>query len=438
MSPTLPDPHHPTSEELFAYRDGELPADRRALIEAHVMACAQCRERIDAMSSAEADLRSRPDGADEEYFDRMTESVLAKVGAGMRVVSREPAREEAEPAPASREPSRREPSSRESPGREPSGREAAGAELPRIDRRRPDYMEVGAEPKRRLRMPWIGVAGGAAAAVAVVIVAVILFQRQEEWIRAPRPAVVGEPRASAPAPESTIATTQAEEQHPANRAINGPRRDRAHAAPAKDKSAASKKGVRGGTVADESAPPSAMKPGVPHDEVALGKMRAKPEASSRSDQKSTPSPTFGLMVPPATRQAAPQANRGPQANLVPQAGGAVTTGDAYATVLRAYRLPPVWNPGVPSDAVARAEKDLRFLYQTGRAGADSARIRLYLAEAERARLTDPSNIAAVQSISRHYRRAISLAGGDAGLAATARQRLNEFEQEMIRRRGTTP
>jgi putative zinc finger protein len=378
MSPTLPNPHHPTSEELFAYRDGELVADRRALIEAHVLACVQCRERIDAMSSAEADLRSRPDGVDEEYFDRMTESVLAKVGAGVRVVGREPAREEAGRAPAPREPEQAEP--------------------PRIDRRRPDYLEVGAEPKRRLRMPWIGVAGGVAAAVAVVIVAVALFQRQQDWLRAPRPALVGEPRASAPAPESTLAKTQDEEQAPAPGAAKAPKRERA--ASAKDKLAATKKAARGGAPSAGSGP-------VPKSEALRGE---------------------AIMMSRAP--VAPEA--------APQAAGLAPPGGAFGDVIRTYRLPPVWNPGVPTDAVTRAEKDLRFLYQTGRAGADSARIRLYLAEAERARLTDPSSVAAVQSISRHYRRAISLAGSDAALAATARQRLNDFEQEMIRRRGTTP
>ncbi|MGE5180006.1 MAG: zf-HC2 domain-containing protein [Bacteroidota bacterium] len=423
MSPTLPNPHHPTSEELFAYRDGELPADRRALIEAHVVACAQCRERIDAMSSAEADLRSRPDGVDEEYLERMTESVLAKVGAGMRVVRREPAREEAVRAPESREPAR-EPATREPATREPAvaappsgAREPAGPDLPRIDRRRPDYMEVGVEPKRRLRMPWIGVAGGTAAAVAVVIVAVALFQRQGEWIHAPRPAVVGEPREAAPPPESTIAPTQAEEQAPAAGAVNAPKRERA--ASAKDKLAGSKKATRGGAPSAESAPVG--KSGALRDEALMNRTQAAPETAPPSMQQRK-----ALMAP------------SPVAGAAPQASSLAAPGEAFGNVIRTYRLPPVWNPGVPSDAVARAEKDLRFLYQMGRAGADSARIRLYLAEAERARLTNPSDIAAVQSISRHYRRAISLAGSDAALAATARQRLNEFEQEMIRRRSATP
>ena len=172
---TLPNPHHPTSEELFAYRDGELPVDRRLLIEAHVLACAQCGERIDEMSAAEADLRQRPDAVEEEYFERMTESVMVRLGSPAPAV----AAREVEPAPVR-------------PGGAGGGRVLS--EVPPVDRRRSDYAQVGeGEPRRRLRLPWIGVAGGAAAAVAVVVVAVILFQRQGEWLNAPRPAVLGRP-----------------------------------------------------------------------------------------------------------------------------------------------------------------------------------------------------------------------------------------------------
>ena len=140
-------------------------------------------------------------------------------------------------------------------------------------------------------------------------------------------------------------------------------------------------------------------------------------------------------APEASAQRAGEAagSAPPAAALAPESA----PGEPYANVIRGHGLPSVWNPSVTSDAVLRAEAGLRFVYQTGRAGADSARIRLYLAEAERARL-DPSDTKAVESISHHYRRAISLSRGDAAVIAAARRRLGEFEQEMIRVRGTQP
>jgi hypothetical protein len=299
-----------------------------------------------------------------------------------------------------------------------------------VERRRPDSSSEDPEPRRRLHLPWIGIGGGAVAAVAVVIVAVVLFQRQSEWIRAPRPAVVGEPRSEPRAgarADSMLAKQGGSEEGQALGGKPAPS-PRSNGVAAREKTAA-KKAERDRLLAKSEAkapPPSA------------GAVSGGGDVSLK-DQASE-----------VRAQVAPQALRVPQAegnrklmasqNAAPEAAprGATVPGDAYSNVLRAYRLPPVWNPAVPGDAVARAETDLRYLYQTGRAGADSARIRLYLAEAERARLTDPSNIAAVESISHHYRRAISLAGGDATLAATARRRLAEFEQEMTRSRGTQP
>ena len=71
---------HPSNEELFAYRDGELVGDRRLLIEAHVVSCQSCRELVDGMSAIEAGLKQRPEDVGDEYYARMTESVLAKIG----------------------------------------------------------------------------------------------------------------------------------------------------------------------------------------------------------------------------------------------------------------------------------------------------------------------------------------------------------------------
>lgn len=390
MTPTLPDPHHPTSEELFAYRDGELTADRRTLIEAHVLACAQCSEQLDEMSAAEAELRLRPDGAGEEYFERMTESVMGRIGA-------------------------------------PGGAAPSYVEVPRVDRRRPDKADDD-EPRRRLHLPWIGIAGSTAGAVAVVIVAVVLFRGQSEWIKAPRPAVVGEPGAGARA-DSMLAKESGSEEGQALGGKAAPAPPRSKTVAPRDKTAALKQ-----TKNDQSLAKSETE-------------AAKPTRSSGALEKAVPSKDQAARFGGAARQAPSAAAIPPEAQadrklavaqnaapgMVPPAAG-----EPYTNVLRAYRLPPVWNPGVSTDAIARAEPNLRYLYQTGRAGADSARIRLYLAEAERARLADPSNTAAVESISHHYRRAISLAGGDATLAATARRRLAEFEQEMTRARGAQP
>ena len=79
MSPeTTP---HPSHEELYAYRDGELPAERRLVVEAHVVGCRACRESIDEVSALEAQLRLAPDGVEEGYFDRLTERTMERVHA---------------------------------------------------------------------------------------------------------------------------------------------------------------------------------------------------------------------------------------------------------------------------------------------------------------------------------------------------------------------
>jgi hypothetical protein len=82
--------------------------------------------------------------------------------------------------------------------------------------------------------------------------------------------------------------------------------------------------------------------------------------------------------------------------------------------------------------VLRAEPALRNLYRTGGAATalDSARVRLYLAEASRIRLgSDLPDSAAVESITHHYQRAIQLGASDAATASTARARLDDFLRE---------
>ena len=177
-------PHHPTSEELFAYRTASWRPDRRSVIEAHVLACARCRERIDEMSALESDLKLRADAVGEAYYEQMTESVLARAAAADLAAA-----------------------------------EAVVDPAPRLDRRRPDAAGTEGGARRRLRLPWIGIAGTGAAALAVALVAVLLLNRQEDWVRAPRPVVVGETKGRTPERDSAL-----EKNRSRKAAGRGPRR----------------------------------------------------------------------------------------------------------------------------------------------------------------------------------------------------------------------
>jgi Putative zinc-finger len=377
-----PNAHHPTSEELFAYRDGELTPDRRSVIEAHVLACAHCREQIDEMSALESDLKLRADAVGDEYYERMTESVLLRVAAA-----------------------------------DLSAEEAVVDAMPRLDRRRPDAAEMEGGARRRLRLPWIGIAGTGAAALAVALVAVLLLNRQEDWVRAPRPGVVGETKGRAPARDSDLAGNRARGEK-GSTAADATRKDQA-AEEGQGKKVAALQQARptlGGASSELAAP----------ENVARRENRTETAAGSAEGDETTPSAQSG--APSDARSEAPaalmRANDSAKLRAAsPRAGGA---GEAYASVLREHGLPVLWDESVPPEALLNAESDLRLVYQTHRAGADSARIRLYLAEAERTRLGDSADSADIQRIANHYRRAIGLARGDAALAAVARRRLAEL------------
>jgi hypothetical protein len=105
---------------------------------------------------------------------------------------------------------------------------------------------------------------------------------------------------------------------------------------------------------------------------------------------------------------------------------AATRGD-YDSAVRELGLPPVWDDRVSPDALQRAEPRLRLIYQTGRAGADSARVRLYLAEAARLRYA-PGDSALFDQIVHHYLRAIRLAGPGSDVARVATGRLQTLER----------
>jgi len=377
---------HPSNEDLFAYRDGELAGEKRFLIEAHVVSCATCRELVDGMSGIEADLKSRPDQVGEEYYARMTESVLGKIGAKSAAGAGAGAKSQARAIPTAED-------------------------APRVERRRPD-MEPEAEGRRRHLFPWFGVVGAGAAAAAVMVVVVMLAQRQGEWIRAPRPAS---------APEEPFEDRADSLAEPPEFAPEGP------AAGAKQK-------LEVGALDNKRA--------VEREEAASGLAKENAPAppvlgeDARARRSATASEKDAAVE---TRSANEELARGePQAMTAPSAtaaagdiaGGAPT--DEYAAVLRAHGLPPVYDPArVSRDALLKAENDLRYLYMAGRAQTDSARVRLYLAEAARAK-ADPADSAAVEGVIHHYWRAIRLARKDPAVSAMAWRRLEEYQRETGR------
>ncbi|HZI89170.1 MAG TPA: hypothetical protein VFD83_01820, partial [Candidatus Polarisedimenticolia bacterium] len=99
----------------------------------------------------------------------------------------------------------------------------------------------------------------------------------------------------------------------------------------------------------------------------------------------------------------------------------------YQSLLERFALPALWNSSVRPDALANAEPELRSLYMSGTAGADSARIRLYLAEAARLRY-GPGDTELYEEIEHHYRRVIEMAGSDGDVARVARERLRSLEK----------
>lgn len=410
MTPEAP---HPTNEDLFAYRDGELPTERRSLIEAHVLGCSQCRARLDAMSAAEGALRARPDDVDDAYFAKMTDAVLERIGGKPKPA---PAAEP-KPARAAEEPAR--PAAPKAPPAAPPAEPSPAPGPPRLDRRRPEPPPEEA-PRRSRVGSWLGIVGSLAAAAAVLVVVVMLAQRQNDWVRAPRPGVLGEPESRARA-RADRATGEATEQRRAEEeSKSGTPAMKKEAAPSKDMAGRNAPATGTGTGAAASAersPANETKPaaGQPPEAPVAQRMAAQAPSSS------APSPSV------ATQRAADALGE-PSAKTTP-AGGA-GSGEAYGRVVRANGLPPVWSPNVSRESLLGAESSLRSVYMSGTAGPDSARIRLYLAEAERLRLASPSDSAAVDRILHHYWRALRLAGDDRALADLVRRRLAEFQAEV--------
>jgi hypothetical protein len=443
---TKPDAHHPTSEELFAYRDGELPNERRTHVEAHVIVCAHCKDRIDEMSALESDLRMRPDDVGDEYYERMTESVLGRARQPVPADEVEEAVVAPAAAPRSRRGARRE------------------SEPPPFDRRRPDVVSDEIDSRRRFRLPWIGIAGSGAAAAAVLIVAVMLFQRQQAWLQSPRPAAVGErdaavreaggaskakrktaapgvaadgkavgnkkqatgsamsgklgATASETAPAPSVAKTRSNEGESGS------------ASPAAGTATTSELKLQTDTqpseerTRDEVAPPTDQ---VDKDAQAAGELKKESLQSGGGNDSAIASGVRQQTAPMASLNENQLKNNQPVRStaLAPPPGA---PGEPYAQVLREHSLPAVWNSSVSREALLKAEPDLKRVYQTHKAGADSARIRLYLAEAERAKIGNPPDATHMDAAVNHYRRtiALALAHGDTALADVARRRLAQL------------
>ena len=393
-----PDPTHPAPEDLFAYRDGEVSAEKRALLEAHVSSCRVCRELIDRISGLEAALRQRPDRVEGDYYAALSRSVLQKIGAKAPEAG---AAMEAG-APAELRPGK--------PAR------AAGAEAPPRERRRGEEPE---EPglSRAPGLPWGALISTMAAAAAVVVVVVMLFRqgavRSPYLANAPKE---GAPEAGAPAESSAASEAgrvlaRAPEAEPKRREPAPPTAPPA-ARPAPAPAPAGEEVALGSGV--ETAPQAAA-----DRAVAL---KAAPRANevqprerleaAREKKDEAAAPAAGMVQPPAMQKLS---------------GEEASPGAPYTSVTRRFGLPEVWTEGsVPRERLLKAERDFRYLYMSGAAGADSARVRLYLAEAARLRYESAPDSTLYETIIHHYWRAIRLAGDQPDVARIARQRLESF------------
>src|SRR5258705_7982615 len=401
---------HPSSEELFAYRDGELTPEKRAILEAHVSGCSICRALIDQVSALEAELRQAPTAAPPGYLDRLSEGVRAR---GAAASSERAAVEKAAEDPVDAEVTPR------SPGRFKEG-DGRGGRAARLERGR-----VKEAPK----LPWAAVVGTASAAVAVLVVGVILI-RQGPYQQMVTPTPQPKPR---PVTEGTAGV---EEKQEAKK-----ERDQGGARDLRNEN------ERKVAVSTEPAPaakaptPSdvvAQAPSVPNEPTADAKLKQdanlKDQVANRADElakRSRGQAPLGMAsgdkaegYREETGSMAQKEAAAPRAKS--QVEGQVTEA-GYKTILDRYGLPPVWNDRVTPSALANAEPDLRSYYMSGAAGNDSARVRLYLAEATRLRYA-PGDTELYDEIAHHYQRVIELAGSDVEVIRVARDRLRSLEK----------
>ncbi len=391
------EPLHPTSEELFAYRDGEMVPDKRAIIEAHVMGCSLCRTFIDQISSLEAELRQSADVAPAGYLEGLHESVRARIAVD---------------------------ASGADPAKKPRAREAAEDSVPAGDaeawktRERRSEEKSAARERGRVKeapgLPWAAVIATVSAAAAVMVVVVILikqgpYQRMilpDRRVAASRAPEGGAPTSGAPAKQEAKAGAKAKkDQEPAAGTEKG--LDQLQKAP------------EAGAVTDEADRDRLQKRA---DEVALKSAPTPAQvgevAREEANRAAAPESHFKMMEQqPSAQPAAPSA---PSDEAPPS--------PRYAAILTRYGLPPLWDgPRVSSEALANAERDLRSFYVSGVAGSDSARVRLYLAEAARLRYASGDSLL-YEEIQRHYRRAIALGGPASRIAHIAGERLRTLER----------
>jgi len=380
-----PNQLHPSREDLFAYRDGELKPDRRAVIEAHVLSCHVCQELIDEVSALEADLRSRAEVPGEGYFERLTEQVMTRVQTG----------------------------------------EAA----PRVERRRSEAeMEWEAKRARAPRIPWLALISTASAAATVLVIAGLLIRQGAVLQKAPRPKVL-----ERSAPDAARARAKADSL--------GARAD---------KDAAGKKRARQEAVPKETEAPGDQKIALrkkdssTKQEVdqapAAGRAENAPSVGEQENKANGNIVDQGLFAksssePSRKDVAGLSAQSAPAPGAASDEAAGTPADPRFAAFLERYGLPPTWGPGVSDESVLRAEAALRNLYRTGGIGSpvDSARARLYMAEAARARESAPDSTTA-EEIIHHYQRAIRLSGGDAEVRRIAAQRLQDFLSERAQPR----
>ncbi len=372
---------HPPSDELFAYRDGELDHEQRALIEAHVLSCTSCQARIDALSDAEGALREQTPEPDAAYYGRLTDAVLARVA-------------------------------KESAGRP----EAHGAERSRRRRR------VAEEPRGRAPgLPWPAIVSTVSAAAAVVVVAVLLFQRQDAWRGADTPVL-----SKSTERNEALLERETSEADGALDEGQAPSGEDTPTAPRQDAAASEAPSTVAdalGTARDDRMTESAAGRGRAGEIRTQSATEALPEVAARRFAAEKKADEAGARAA-APSTAAPI--------VVGDAGAkdatvrATTLAPTYADILARHGLPSLFDPlRAGPAAVLRSEQELRRLYVEGRAGEDSARVRLYLAEAARARAGEDLDGETFDAIIHHYRRAIQLAR-DAATSRVARQRLDDF------------
>lgn len=176
----------------------------------------------------------------------------------------------------------------------------------------------------------------------------------------------------------------------------------------------------GGTPIASSPPAASTLAATAKDEPAVASREEEVETQSAAEAL----PEAALQktaVDQMARVAVLRARADAAASSAPIPGG-----PEFAEVAARFGLPLLFDPArVPGSALLRAEPDLRLLYQTGRAGADSARVRLYLAESARERGAGSFDAETFDTIVHHYRRAIVLAR-DVETARMARKRLEDF------------